>query len=441
MRLEYQNLARPTYVLGGDSRHASPLRGLKAAGPYKHGDCPRKPRLLFVFADEFKDLANRLFLALRNGIGPFQGVEPVFRFSLETSSVERVASFSVRGMDDHQAADAYLKAVQGYLDLQTSKPPPDLALILHRHTDADDQHNPYLSSKYPLLASNIPTQVVTTDLVERTDQFQWSAANIALAMFAKMGGQPWAVETPFRPDTLVVGMTRVSVGPGQNGASRRFWGIASTFSHQGLFVGTDVFPPADTWGEYLAGLKTALDAAVQRWSETVSGPAALVLHLRKEIGREEEDVIQGVLASAGPQKVRSYAVMRLVESTERIIVDPSDDAGLPLSGTLVRLAGHRALLQVAGRDPTQRTVGKTVIGGPWQVTKVRSSEDAPPFDVLCGNVLDLAAMNWRGLNAEASPVSVGYSQAVATILGRFAQAGFDVSRLQNLSVLKRVWFI
>lgn len=97
MRLWYQRLPRPRFLVGGGKRVPSALVGLRSGGPYAKGECPPEPRILFVFPDEMRDKANRLFVALKNGIGPFKGTEPLFGFQLLSSNVERLPSFSVLG--------------------------------------------------------------------------------------------------------------------------------------------------------------------------------------------------------------------------------------------------------------------------------------------------------------------------------------------------------
>ncbi len=191
MSLSYELLPRPRFLVGQGHVASSALGGLRSHGPYATNECPADPRILFVFPDELRDKANRLFLALKNGIGPFRGTAALLRFQLNTANVERLPAFSVRGLVDHAAAGVYHQAIEQRL--QSRSLDADLALIIHRRTERADQINPYLSSKFPLLRSNVPTQLVTEQLLERTDTFQWSAANIALAMFAKMGGHPWAV--------------------------------------------------------------------------------------------------------------------------------------------------------------------------------------------------------------------------------------------------------
>jgi len=433
MSLSYFRLPKPRFLVGAGDDAATALAGLRSAGPYRMCPCPQEPHILFVFPDELRDEANRLFVALRNGIGPFRGTEALLGYRLLASNVERLPPFSVAGLSHHEAARAYQQAIEARLARE--KLDVDLALVIHRKTDRADQRNPYLSSKFSLLRAGVPTQVVTEELLERTDTFQWSAANIALAMFVKMGGVAWAVKTDLPEDSLVVGINRVFV------SGSRYFGFASAFAHNGVYLGTRLFPPACGWQAYLSGLRTAIRSAVDAWREEIGTPVNLIVHARKELSRNERGVIEQCLRTVGSDLVRAWAVLKLVDADHMALFDEHDEANTPPAAVVVRLDPRRALLQIVGKDVDAPGLGRVVSSGPWHITRLAASPGAPPLDALCTNVLALSAMNWSSLNAEAAPVTIKYPGKVSELLGRFAEAGFDVAELQNKPILRRPWFI
>ena len=395
--------------------------------------------MLFVFAEEFKDHANRLFLALKNGIGPFRGVEQWFRFSLATDRVLRVKSFSVSGLPTKDAANRYGEAIEEFLE---SGERVELAFVLHPKTDTEEAHSPYYYSKFPLLSANIPTQSVTTELLDTKDLFQWSAGNIALQAFAKMGGTPWAIATGMSEDSLIVGINRATVIDRNTGEVARWWGFATVFSHDGVYQGTTLFPPADTRAGYLATLKEAVTEGLASWRQHVGTPTNLVIHIKKGIGKDEVEVVEQCLRNSDTSVVRAYSIVRLSDRTGMLLFDPTDrDGRIPPSGVAMMLTPHRAILQVAGRDPSGRSVGRVIASEPLQVRREYATDDAPGFPSLCTQVVALSSMNWRGLNAEASPVSIQYPRRVADILAHFDQAGFDLRKLRDVPSLSRAWFL
>ncbi len=440
MSFSYTRLRRPKFIFGNEARFSTAFQGLTNAGPLDSGSCPREPRILFVFAEEFKALANQLFIALKNGVGPYQGSDRLFGFQLKTSNVSRLATFSIAGRSPAEAARTYQSAIEKHL--ADNNEGVDLALVVHPKTDEHDQErNPYLAAKFPLLASEIPTQVVTSDLLERSDQFQWSVANIALAMFAKMGGSPWAVETDFTQDTLIVGINRAKVRLAGSSDSHRYYGFATTFGHNGVFRSTTLFPPAGDKAQFVAGLETSIHDALGVWKARTGTPVNLIIHLdRQELDRDEVGAIESALRKAEPGTVRSFAVLRLSDRTNMLLMNPEQSSCSPPPGVMVRVAGHRAILQIGGLDPTDRSAGKAA-PGPWHVSLNRGALQPLPIPVLCSNLLAMAAMNWRALNADVSPVSVSYPRRVAELLGRFAEAGYPVETLKGKRVMERVWFI
>lgn len=436
MNLQFIQLRRPRHVFANGKTSVGAFQGLKQFGPYDMGECAPQPKVVFIYPRELRDQARRLYLSLRDGVGPFRGTMPLLRYPLPASGVVRVDEFSTAGMPEEESAVAYKEAVESWLATGATA---DIALILHPKTERENRANPYLTSKFPLLLAGIPSQVVTTDLLSKKDVFEWSVATIALAMLAKMGGVPWGVQSDLPQDTVIVGVNRAVVRSAKGGTVRHY-GFASTFSHQGIYLGTRLFNPAESKHAYLAGLEQALKGALQDWKADAGDvPANLVVHVRKELNRDETDILEGVLKSAPSSVVRSYSVLKVVDAQEALISNPAQkDNQLPPAGVLVRLTGRRGLLQITGvgDDPS---VGKQV-SHPFSVKLLASSPAAPSFEDLAENVLAMAAMNWRALNAEAVPVSIRYPELVAELLGRFHESGFEVGNLPP-DIMRRPWFL
>ena len=396
--------------------------------------------MLFVFASELRDHANRLFLALKNGNGPFRGVERWFGFSLENTRVLRLKRFTVNGYSTKDTAILYQKAIEEFLAAEKQR--VDLAFVIHPKTEPWDLHSAYVYSKYTLLRANIPTQSVTCELIDNPDLFQWSTANIALAAFAKMGGMPWGIAIDLPDDSLIVGVNRELIYDADTDHPSRWWGFATVFSHNGIFQSMTLFPPANNREAYFQVLEQAISDGIVEWYEKVGVPVNLVIHLRKRISGEEIEVIDRCLKKAGASLVRAYAVLRLSENIGMLVFDPTDRHDpTPPTGTAVMLSPYRAILQVAGRDTRSQSVGRIIGSEPLQVRRERATEGAPTFESLCTHIIALSAMNWRGLNAEASPVSIEYPRQVARLLGRFDRAGFDVGALRGVPNMSRAWFL
>lgn len=434
--MEYLQLQVPTFLAAGNRQFDSSLRGIRQAGPFDRGTCPATPRLLFVFPDELKDLANRLFLVLRNGVGPFSGTEAWFGMSLNKESVFRPDSFSVAGLSPFEVAQRYSASIEGFLGKGI---PIDGALVIHSKSDRFDVDNPYLHSKFLLLKNNVPTQIVTTDVLDDERTLQWSVANVALALFAKLGGRPWAVRSCATEDTLVVGINRAIVRSNKAKSQQRFFGFATAFSHHGLYLGIRIFPAADELGAYLKGLRNSIAAALDAWHKALGRPVNLVMHLPKEPNKSEKAALEGAINDVGPASVHSSSIIRLSEAPHIQITDPNSENSLPRPGVLLRLDRDRAVLQLTGRK--EDVVGGATEASPWTVRIISQMGTSPPLRDLCDHVFALSYMNWRGINAIATPVSIEYPRLIADLMARFAEAEFDVSKITGQQILERPWFL
>jgi len=136
-----------------------------------------------------RDYANRLFLALKNGVGSFKGVETTFRFPLTKDQVFQVSDFTIANRTIRCGGTFNEDAILNWQGKQ-SHSVPDMFFVLHPRTSLSEGNTPYYACKARLLTQGILSQNVTADLLGDEAKFQWSAANIALGAFVKLGGNP-----------------------------------------------------------------------------------------------------------------------------------------------------------------------------------------------------------------------------------------------------------
>jgi hypothetical protein len=164
--------------------HNDRMRGMITFGPYRALNQP--PTLAFVFPDGSRDAANQLYLGLRNGVGPFPGIQNLFRVKLERDQVRAVTGFPLPNRHNHRdAARRYRDAIQTWI--QTENFVPDIFINLHPRSMGWEEDSPYAATKAVLLKDGLLSQNVTFDLLSSSNQFQWAVANIALGIFVKLG--------------------------------------------------------------------------------------------------------------------------------------------------------------------------------------------------------------------------------------------------------------
>lgn len=137
---------------------------------------------------------------------------------------------------------------------------PKLALVLVPHSERWETERPYYEAKALFARLGIPTQMVTSELMQDDREFGWSIANIALAAFAKLGGVPWVVESPLGDHDLIIGVGRADIRDA-NSAVRRIFGYAMSFTSNGLYRQNWSFTPAASEDTYLERLEEAITGA------------------------------------------------------------------------------------------------------------------------------------------------------------------------------------
>ena len=190
-----------------ERRSQDKFRGLKKFGPFRPVPT-NEPSFGFVFPSIYREYANKLFLSLKNGAGPvFTGVENMFRFRLQKNQVFHVPVHNYKPDQYGENSRAYTDAISEWKARQTNRH-PDLFFLLHPKSPTWRADTPYYACKASALNEGVVSQSVTLDLLDNPTQFGWSIANIALAVFAKIGGIPWVVHGEELENNLIIGIGR-----------------------------------------------------------------------------------------------------------------------------------------------------------------------------------------------------------------------------------------
>ena len=391
-----------------DQTASSPdkLKGLHKFGPFRK--LSKSPRFAFVFPQGRNREANSLFLALRNGVGPFKGFPTLFRTSFDKTQVEGITGFSAgrarSGVD--AAARAYEEAVLAWLE---SHEKPDLVFILHDRTVSWDEHTPYHHCKKALLKRGVVSQSVTFDLLRNPSQFEWSAANIALAVFCKLGGIPWVAAQSATRDHIVIGVGRAETQDPTTRARKRRTAFTTCLTGRGEYRFSTVGKTVEARNDYLTELTKAVKASVDKALALQQLLTGVTLHVTKNFSRDE---MAAVAAGLQPRPEINITVLKVTEEPHFFVVDTENQAGLPQRGTCIRISPRDSLLYTEGRDDLRS----------WRdrlPTAIRVQDHSPSRQLTNDSireVLDLSQVNFRGFNARSMPAPLVYSNRVARLL-------------------------
>ncbi len=411
--------------------HNQAYRGLQMHGPYDSSRIQIGPNsILFVFPKELVEQARTLARALLKGHANFPGFEPLFRVPLGNDQIAHLPIETAMA-DPAQTAADYRSEIERWNSRNTGAM-PQIALVLVPHSERWETDRAYYEAKAMFAKLGVPTQMVTSELIADSREFQWSVANIALAMFAKLGGVPWVVEAPAAEVDLIVGVGRAEIRRAEG--NERIFGYALTFASNGAYRHLWGFTPAADEETYGARLDEALTAALTNDVDRDQPFKRLVVHLTKKTGWREIEAVRTAIERA---RVRlETAFVRLDDSTLYDIADGGTDTLAPPKGLAVKLSARRALLQAEGLGPLGPPDGPLLLE-----LDERSDVGSEAVDDLVDQAFRLAHANWRAFNARSQPVTLAYGEILARLVGYLEEVDtWDPSSLRS-ELRERPWFL
>ena len=403
------------------------------------------PRFGFVFPAESRDYGNRLFLALKNGIGLFRGVENTFRFALSKEQVFSIPVSDVQlssSADHEHNARAYADAILSWHNKQ-ERDRPDLFFVLHPKTSGSDRATPYYKAKAILLSNGILSQNVTLDLLNSSAQFEWSAANIALAAFVKLGGIPWVVGggSEVGDDNLIIGLGRAFLFDYQTRKTTGYVAFTACFSARGPLKFISLARPVHSQEEYLEALGNVVTTTLTRADQQNSNAVSLTVHAPKEMRRDEMRVIHTAVRAHQRKNILQILLAKITEESSFFAVDNRFRDGIPQRGTTLQISDRDYLLYTEGRDEKQSWSSRLPVA--LRVTPQGDSLQSQNTLNILRQINDLSQVNWRGFNARSKPISVYYGNLIARLLSHVSPSSVaDLYQQNSLPTLEeRLWFL
>jgi hypothetical protein len=420
---EIRHLSPKRYVFASGGQNASPFRGLRDFGPLE--PVPAKTILIFISTLRDQSLQRDLETALL-GKSPgalFEGLERVF--GVQVTSTEGMLLPSLAPSD---LAPALQQVVNRSERSEHSLVMP--ILIADRQLEQS-----YYHAKYSLLQHSLPLQVVTTQLLRRRDGLKWSASNIALQIFSKLGGKAWKV-VPTDERTIIIGIGQAHHIV--NGAVRRFFAYSICTDSSGLYRQLDVLGKSEQEGDYLRQLRDNIIAVVQQYID--QGYDRLVLHVPFKIRYKElEELREGVqeVGRANGRSDKTVVVLK-VNTRHKFFGYAHTNSLVPFEGSFTQV-GNRPKGYLVWFDGLQRG-GGAISRRPQIPTHIEFHWTSRPLDdqesTQClQDALNLSGANFRGFNAASLPISIYYCQLVARFLARFPE------EIEALDKLSNPWFL
>lgn len=431
-------------------------KGLERFGPFDRETFPRKsPRILVVFPNAAQGAAEQFVKSLRDGV---QGVTNsrfsqgfARLFGLEKPQFELLAVASTSGRSVHQV---YRDSVEGHL-AKNSNYEAAIVVIDDQHAEAPAATNPYLHAKAILMQAGIPVQEIRRSNTQKPgDQLQWILQNFAIALYSKMGGTPWTIaHDQTVTDELVIGLGTCEMSGSRFKSRQRFVGITTVFRGDGNYLLANVAKacPYEEYGSVLRASMTSVLTDIKTRNGWQAGDRIrIVVHSFKPLKAIEiAEIIAEAVQEVAKDQIVEFAFVNVVQDHPFKLLD-AQQLGMPTKqgktkaeyvphrGVSAQLGSWTRLLCMNGPTLIKREV--TPLPSPL-LLNLHPSSTYVDQRYLSDQVLKFSALSWRSTLPTFQPVTIYYSELIASLLARLQHVPDWSPSVLNTKLRASRWFL
>jgi hypothetical protein len=419
-------LGKKIYRFKGEQTDLSQFQGIRKFGVYK--EIEQNVKYVFVFEDKYRDFANNLYFSLigKSNPGTFVGMQQFFNLPFSQKELIRI---SLNGYSKSDI-ETVIKEIGSIQDANPQSKIIAIFLEPNKFENLQPNESPYYAFKFYLTPKDIPVQVVRNDQTNNANALKWSTSNIALQIFAKLGGTPWKVK-PTKNNCLILGIG-VAHEKEANGKIKKFFSYSVCLDSSGIYKKLDVLAEETTKSEYLKKLQENLIKLLN--SEDFKDYKKCALHLSESIKRDDIVSIEKALES-----IRNIEFKILKINTKNKFFGFSNhNTSIPYESSFVNLAENEYLVWFDGLVEGKESVFQKV-GNPIHVKFLNTPNEDKESDLTyLQDVINLSGANWRGFNARQMPISIYYAKIVADYTAAFSKFdNFD----KNILSTNLPWFL
>ena len=383
-----------------------------------------------MYRPDDKPLSYELYHALKgNKFATFTGMKSMFSFSL---GKEHVTGIPIDGYDKSNIE----KAIKKLTSIANDRPALPLLLFpWSRSNPGSEGQDTYYRIKHQFLEKKIPTQFVSLDRMRDRDGLKWSIANIALAVFGKLGGEPWKL-LPKHKKCLIIGIGQAHQRDKDDNIIR-FFAYSVLTDSSGLYESIRILSKSDSKDKYLNSLFKSLKVVLTELSKNYD---RFVIHTPFKLRKDEIFAINRALASFDEEKQNQSTLVTLKfnEKSKFFGFALNNNSKVPFESSCIDLGRSEYLVWFEGLQYHNPTVRRR-ISRPMHIKFSYSNRDInreEEIDFL-QDAINLSGANWRGFNAKSLPVSIYYAKIIADFIGNFNRLGLPEIDIENLPP----WFL
>lgn len=430
-KLESHSLRTKSYVFGGGGEVNH-----QYAGMAKHGvlrPLKEDPLLVCIFRPRHRDAANEFYKYIigQRSHDRFPGMREIFGVELHANNFKPIVLTDL----SKESLDKVLVDIQAYRSDFPSRSIIGIFLLDHKDDVTSSGFSPYHYLKYLFTSQCLPVQTIRVEKLMDPRVFQWSIANVALQIFAKLGGVPWQVK-PSNEKCLIFGIGSAHKTD-SDGRILKYFAYSVCLDSSGVYRKINVLGNSQNRNSYIEELRTNIQKAIE---ENVDySIEKCVLHLPFKIRKDEMNYIeQGVKQVSGQYENMQFQFIK-INTHNKFFGFADNNSKIPNESTFVQLARDEFLVWFEGLQPGKKFV-RSRVGNPVHIQFMNSANiQQDQMKSYLQDIINLSGANWRGFNAKLVPISIFYPNLIAKFIAEFYK--FNPTGDIDLANYALPWFL
>jgi argonaute-like protein implicated in RNA metabolism and viral defense len=330
-----------------------------------------------------------------------------------------------------------------------------IVVVLDEYTRLPDVQDPYLQTKALALMAGVPVQEVKLSTLKRPPQsLQYILQNIAVALYAKMGGTPWTVDHDLTiNDEIVIGIGTCELSS-RFAERRRYVGITTVFRGDGNYLLSNLSKECDyeDYPQELRASTMAVLSEIKARNGWRSGDSVrIIFHSYKPLRKVEvAEIVANCARIIGAEQNVQFAFLTVshdhpflaLELAQRGIPVPRSNMRkgeyAPERGTIVRIGRYTQLLCTNGPRLVKRE--EAPLPTPLLV-HLHPESTFRDLTYLTKQVLKFTSLSWRSVLPARKPVTIYYSELIARLLARLRAVKDWSPAMLNVKLRASKWFL
>lgn len=409
-------------LFGNNKTNFVPYIGLKEYGPLQSLVSEKSLKIIFVFHEDDKDYANKVYSYLKKGYKSFPGLESFVKIKFEIDTARSIRFKELNPVAEIESAlrEMQFEPNSVYAAFYISR--------INRDAENEEDDEVYYKIKEIFLRYEMVTQVILKDKIN-DPSFNYYLPNIAIALLAKLGGKPWRLYRSTKNDLVIgVGADRSKL------TQNSFIGMAVCFRNDGTFTGFNAFEKSDS-----VVLANSIKQSIEEYIAENLSCERLVIHYYKTMSWEEEKPIRELLEHLNLRLPYVIVTINSTESKDYVLFDSSFDGKMPQSGTFIKTKPYELI--ICNNTRYSRNTATRLDGFPLPIKiKFKSFNyekinDPDVLRELVDQVYQFSRMYWKSVRQRTMPVTIEYSEIVAKMIVHFENKDLEPFARNSL------WFL